>query len=227
MSLLQQEGPMHLVSDPEKHEEAIRKKFPFFRTACGTAVPNTSLTRDPSRVDCVLCMRLIDQMMQSEPQPAPPDVAPVSPATDFEVDEDLLEGIDNPFDLDTASDSLPETLQPSSEASEDDEEPKSLLERLDEVKEIVDELMPMLSMFTAGFEMETDWKQWVTKSGEIGDSLEDVVSPSDLDMLRTLYDFASPFGLDPLFEIFASILHRTAMKQVPSSNTDVDEDGDE
>ncbi len=204
---------MHLVSDPDKFDEAMARKFPFFRTACGTAQPNKRLTKDPNLVT------------------APPDIPQSAPATEFELDDDLFDDLD---DLDGLPSDAPSEPQGETPA----EEPKEvssgggldgLLVNLDQVADLVGMAMPMLGMVVGDCPTDPDWKKWVLDehhdesfpAGSLND-IRVLLPKEDLSALRTLYGFGKDFGLDPLFGLLLSILHRQVVaraEEVPDPET--------
>lgn len=239
---------MHLVSDPDQFDEAIRRKFPFFRTACGTAQPNKKLTKDPNLVTCPMCRKLIEQMLPPAPHPkhaappppaAPPDIPDTGPATDFELDDDLFDDLDE-------MDELPSQIssEPEGEPGGEPEAPsggglldggiEGLLGNLDQVADMIGSVMPMLGLVTAGCETDPDWKKWVLDEHQDepfpGGALDDIrtlMAPADLSAIRTLYGFGKDFGLDPLFGLLISILHRQVVARAEALDASLETSPDE
>lgn len=210
---------MHLVSDPVAFDEAMRRHFPFFRTACGSAVPNRRLTKDPTRVDCPFCRKLIEEAMgpshakDRTQDMGLPDVVE-APATSFDLDDDLYEDLDS---MDESSILSEPEDSPGETSSPETPDLMSLLGNLEQVAGLVKMAMPMLSMVTGECPIEPEWSRWVDPDRDEpipGASLGDIrvlVSSEDLSVLRTLYGFGKDFGLDPLFEVLLSILHRQVL----------------
>jgi len=240
---------LHLVSDPDKFDEAVSRNFPFFRTACGTAQPNSKLTKNPDMVTCPLCRKLIEQMIPPTPHPkhaapAVPDIPdiPDVPPSDFELDDDLFDDI-NELPSDEADDlgAVGQDAADSKEAEENAGEGglddlmsgglDGLLNNLDKVADLVGMAMPMLSMVVGDCPTDPDWKRWVLDehamepfpAGDI-DDIRVLLDPVDLAAIRSLYGFGKDFGLDPLFGLLISILHRQVVARAEALDASMESD---
>lgn len=213
---------MHLVSNPDDFLKAMDLGFLYFHTACGKTVPTRDLTTEPARVTCMNCERLIVQLMESV-RDVPPTL-PESLPSDFELDPDLFDAVDSVQDG-------PILVQGEVESD------GGLEDQLKGVAALVEQMIPMLSFISGDCKVVPGWQDLLNdpEDPSLVDAemvaLRSLLPASDLTLIRSLHDLGKGFGLDPLFALVVSILHRQLMarklmiQSVESSSMPEDGDG--
>ena len=219
---------MHLVSNPEKYQEALRRKIPFFHTACGGAEPMALLTTDPRLVTCIACGALIAKALPAPSSVAPPVAVPPVSSVSLSADADDLDEMEEAeanFGEDALGTQGPEVVGqgelvgPPEHASGASVSPFAALQ-------------PLLDSLFVGFDPDPIWERWTMTPEDDPQGSEgmlvggydprEILESDQAAFLTSLSQMSKVAGLEGIASRVLTLLH-----QVVISGLDVEGSGDE